>query len=511
MNLPEHNMLIELFAIFVWAKVFGEAFEHLLLPAVLGEILAGVVLGPHAIGLIVPGEFTNSLAELGAVFLLFTVGLETRPEDLLRVGARALGVALGGVVLPFAAGFAYIILTWRSPHEATFVGAAMVATSVGITARVLGDLNLLSTRPARIILGAAVFDDILGMLVLAVVVGLAASGTVQWLNLSVLVIEAAAFALFMIFVAPKLISRIRPQLAAISLQNAPLLLAIAICLGLSAVAQEIGMAAIIGAFFAGLAFAEYAPEWNLKPRVTGTTEFVAPFFFFTIGSRFDLGLFTPQLLLTACIVSVLAIVTKLVGCGLPVLREGWPTALQVGVGMVPRGEVGLIVALLGTDMRLISSSAYAVVVFMTATTTLLAPPVLRHFLRREVALETLEGKAELRRTLSVKGIVKPLLGTVACAGLAGTAAVLFQQQPSRVFVPLGFLIIIALVATTLGRTAGILGSLAAASIFASFLFTPVGSLVVRESAARANLGWMLLAGVAVSYFFGARSAASTET
>ncbi|MCI0347941.1 MAG: cation:proton antiporter, partial [Acidobacteriales bacterium] len=384
MNGSEHNLLIELFAIFVWAKVFGEVFEYLRLPAVLGEILAGVVLGPHAIGLVIPSAFSNSLAELGAVFLLFHVGLETRPEDLLRVGRQALGVALGGVLVPFVAGFAYIVLVWRSPQEATFLAAAMVATSVGITARVLGDLNLLNSRPARIILGAAVFDDILGMLVLAVVVGLAASGTIQWLNLTVLVLEAAAFALFMIFVAPKLIGRIRPQLAGISLQNAPLLLAFAICLGLSAAAEQIGMAAIIGAFFAGLAFAEYAPEWNLKPRVSGATEFVAPFFFFAIGSRFDLSIFTPGLLITASVVTVLAILSKLIGCGLPVLREGWPTALQVGVGMVPRGEVGLIVALLGSDMRLISSQAYAVVVFMTAATTLLAPPLLRRLFQRSL-------------------------------------------------------------------------------------------------------------------------------
>src|SRR5947209_4542508 len=154
------TLLFELFFIFVWAKVFGEAFEQLSLPAVLGEILAGVVLGPFATGAIVPSETVNSIAEIGAVFLLFTVGLETRPKELIKVGQQALAVAATGILLPFVFGFLYMRARGGAVHEATFVAAAMVATSVGITARVLADMHLLSTRVARIILGAAVFDDI---------------------------------------------------------------------------------------------------------------------------------------------------------------------------------------------------------------------------------------------------------------------------------------------------------------------------------------------------------------
>jgi Kef-type K+ transport system membrane component KefB len=260
----------------------------------------------------------------------------------------------------------------------------MVATSVGITARVLGDLRVLATRAARIILGAAVFDDILGMVLLAIVAGLASSGGLEWLHLGVLSVEAAAFALFMIFVRPRIVRRIQPGMDRLSTQHAPLIVALALCLFLSWLSARIGMAAIIGAFFSGLMFADYAPRWNLLPRVSGITEFLAPFFSFSIGSRLNVHLFTGDVLFTAIVISVLAIVSKVIGCGLPLWREGWLSALQVGVGMMPRGEVALIVALVGLRSQVVLPSTYAIVVFMTAVTTILAPPLLRNLFRGEM-------------------------------------------------------------------------------------------------------------------------------
>src|SRR6266404_6290174 len=192
-----HNsdpFLLQLLVIFVWAKIFGELFEQMRLPAVLGEILAGIVLGPYATGFVVPGASVLSISELGAIFLLFSVGLETPPQELITVGRTSLGVALAGVVVPFALGFSYIILRGDPAKEATFIATAMVATSVGITARVLGDLQVLHTRAAKIILAAAVFDDILGMVLLAVVAGLAAATGVAWVQLGVLLAEAVSFA-----------------------------------------------------------------------------------------------------------------------------------------------------------------------------------------------------------------------------------------------------------------------------------------------------------------------------
>jgi len=189
----------------------------------------------------------------------------------------------------------------------------------------------------------------------------------------------------MIFFGPRIIGRMRPGVQRMSTQNAPLILSLAICLLFSWAAAKIGMAAIIGAFFAGLVFADYAPEWHLQPRVHAITEFLAPFFFFTIGARLNVRLFGGgEVLIAAIVISVLAVVSKLVGCGLPVLREGWPTVTRVGIGMMPRGEVALIVALAGLQMKIISQSAYAIVIFMTAVTTVLAPPLLRYAFRDEI-------------------------------------------------------------------------------------------------------------------------------
>lgn len=374
------QLLLQLLAIFASAKVAGELFERFRLPSVLGEILAGIALGPFALGWINPSDTLHSVAEIGAIFVLFSAGLATSPQELIRVGRLALLVAAAGVVAPFVLGFSY--MKWRgdASGEAIFVGAAMVATSVGITARVLGDLRVLATRTAKIILGAAVFDDILGMVLLAVVAGLA-SGKLEWVHLGVLIVEAAAFALFMILVAPHIVRRIQPGMDRLSTQHAPLIVALALCLFLSWLSAKIGMAAIIGAFFAGLMFADYAPRWNLLPRVEGITEFLAPFFFFTIGSRLNVRLFTGDLLFAASVVSFLAIVSKVFGCGLPLWREGWRRVLQVGVGMMPRGEVALIVALVGLQSRIVLPSTYAIVVFMTAVTTILAPPLLRYLFR----------------------------------------------------------------------------------------------------------------------------------
>src|SRR3954467_11160308 len=383
------TLLLELFVIFVAAKLGGELFERLRMPAVLGEILAGVVFGPFAMAWVIPSATVLSIAELGAIFLLFTVGLETRPKDLLKVGREATGVALGGIALPFAFGFGYMALAKHPVHESTFVAAAMVATSVGITARVLRDLNALDTIAAKIILGAAVIDDIIGMILLAFVVGLASVGGVQWLQLIVLVAEAAGFIIFMLFVAPRVMRRVSPNIGRLSTHNPQLILALTICLGLSGAAEKIGLAAIIGAFFAGLTFSDFSPRWNLQPRVEAINEFLAPFFFFTMGARLNLKVLTPDLLVAAAVISVLAIIAKILGCGLPVFGRGRQIAMQVGVGMTPRGEVGLIVALIGLQMNMISSSAYAIVIFMTAATTVFAPPVLRVLFRNTPA-ETLQ-------------------------------------------------------------------------------------------------------------------------
>jgi len=376
--------LFQLFFIFVWAKLCGEVFERLGMPAVLGEILAGIIIGPYGARLVVPSDSIYAIAGIGAIFLLFTIGLETPPKDLIQVGKTSLYVALAGITVPFVFGFSYMLLAEHTPSEATFVAAAMVATSVGITARVLDDLKLLQTRPARIILGAAVFDDILGMILLGVVVGLVTTeGATKWVQLVVTAVEAVGFALVMLFYAPRVVRRMEPGVERMSTRDAPLVIALAICLGLSFAAAKIGMAAIIGAFFAGLAFAEYSPRWRLGSKALAINEFLAPFFFFSMGARLNINVFDRRFVISAIVISILAFISKVVGCGLPVINLGWRTAAKVGFGMVPRGEVGLIVALAGLQAGVISERAYGLVIFMTGATTLVAPFLIKLAFRQE--------------------------------------------------------------------------------------------------------------------------------
>src|ERR1035437_4888030 len=369
------GLLLRFFKIFVWEKGFGEFFDPLYLPAVLGEILAGIVLGPYATQFVIPTSTVYSIAEIGAIFLLFTVGLETSPKDLISVSGLSLRVAVGGGALTFIAGFWLMPAAGQPVNESAFVAAAMVATSAGITARVLRDLNVLKFRVSRIVLGAAVFDDMLGMILLGIVVSIATGAGIRWLHLGLVIAEAVGFAVFMIYFSPRLV------------------LALAICLGLSVVATKIGMAAIIGAFFAGLAFADYSPEWNLEPRVQAINQLLAPFFFFTMGSRLQLSVFSREVVVMGLCISFLAIITKMLGCGLPLFREGWMTMLRAGVGMTPRGEVALIVALVGLQMNMISQRSYALVIMMTVITTILPPPVLRILFREKIAALASSGEA----------------------------------------------------------------------------------------------------------------------
>ena len=376
-------LLFDLFVIFAITKCFGEIFERLSLPAVLGEILAGITMGPYALALVHPSDTIYSLAQVSAVFLLFMVGLETSPQQIIRVGGKALQVALTGMLATFALAFGYLIAHHQSAHEAMFVATAMVATSVSITARVLSDMDLLQTQAAKIILAAAVFDDVLGMLLLASVVGVVAPHGEHWISVSVLAAEAIGFALFMIYVAPHVMRRVSPGLDRLHTRNPQLVMALGLCLGLSVAAEKVGLAAIIGAFFAGLMFAEYADEWDLRSGVNAISELLAPYFFFILGAQMNIHLFTRPVLAVAIVISLLAILAKVLGCGLPVLRQGRDLALQVGVGMTPRGEVGLIIALLGLRMKAISEVTYAVVVFMTGVTILVAPFLLRIVFRKE--------------------------------------------------------------------------------------------------------------------------------
>lgn len=373
------QLLLSLFLILAAAKLLAEVFERFGQPAVVGEILAGVLIGPSVLGWVQPNDITHTLSEIGVMLLLFSVGLETKPASILKVGGTAMAVAVLGVVLPFAAGWALMQWQGSSNIESLFVGTAMVATSVGITARVLVGMNVLKFTSSRIILGAAVIDDILGLLVLAVVVSLAAGDT-DWIKIGWTAVMALAFVGFVALMLAPLMTRHIPRLGTgIRIGHAAFIGSMLLCLGLAGVASYIGVAAIIGAFLAGMAIAEVSENnRELHSEIRGVTEFMVPFFLVGIGMQLNLDVFKDfDVVRLAIGVTVIAVLTKIIGCGLAAQSLGTQGALQVGVGMVPRGEVGIVVAQIGLAMGVIDNRLFGVVLFMAVATTLIAPPFLR--------------------------------------------------------------------------------------------------------------------------------------
>jgi len=377
------EFLYALFVMFVGAKLAAEIFERLKQPAVAGEILAGVIIGPSVLHWVEPSEFTGLLSEIGVIFLLFLVGLETKPADIFRVGGRALAVAVLGVIVPFVFGYGAMWLWGFRQIEAIFVGAALVATSVGITARVLGQMGLLNLQVSRIILGAAVIDDILGLLILAVVSSMAKGG-INYVHIGTTAALAIGFTLLVIFVGARTVNRISPRVERLKVGQSQLVFGLSLCLGLALIATYIGVAAIIGAFLAGMALAESVEGTDMPHQAEAVTEFLLPFFLTNIGMQLKLEAFLNRsTILVALIVTALAVISKVVGCGLGAWSLGKKQALQVGMGMVPRGEVGIVVAQIGLSLAVLNDAVYGVVLFMSVATTLIAPPFLVRLFKDE--------------------------------------------------------------------------------------------------------------------------------
>ena len=384
----ETKVLLTLFIMLAAAKFMAELFERLRQPAVAGEIMAGILIGPSLLNLAAPSEITSILAEIGVIFLLFNVGLETKPAAIFKVGKSAAMVAVLGVVLPFVAGW-LLMLAWGSTSvESLFVGTALVATSVGITARVLSAMGLLDAPTARIILGAAVIDDILGLLVLAVVSSMAA-GAVNYVEILTTAALAIGFTVFMAFVAAPVVTRVAPSADRLRSGHGMFILGLVLCLGLSVAAAFIGVAAIIGSFLAGMAMAEASEDHpDMHRQINGVTEFLVPFFLVNIGMQLRLDVFHSSSVVVLCVlVTLVAVATKLFGCGLGAINLGIKRAGQVGMGMVPRGEVGIIVAQIGLSLAVIGPELYGVVHFMAVATTLIAPPFLKLLYRSEPAAQ----------------------------------------------------------------------------------------------------------------------------
>ncbi len=379
------QILLQLFAILVAAKIGNEIFRRLGQPTVVGEILGGVVAGPALLGVYEVNAETRLFAEIGVVLLLFQVGLETRLHDLLRVGRTALAVGSLGVILPFAGGFAAAELAGGDLSLAIFLAAALTATSVGITSNVLRDLGALSTKAGRIILGAAVIDDVLAIMILSVASGVAA-GSFAVTNIVSLLLVALLFIAVVVFGGTRIFRRRRSILTDPQFAETPLLPGMIVMLGLAALASVVGLAAIIGAFLAGIVVGESSERHALEAEVAPVAAFFTPFFFGFIGAQVDLGgLADLEAMLLLAGITILAVASKFIGAFIGAFREGRARAALVGWGMVPRGEVGIVVAGLGLSAGAIDSEIYTVVVGMAILTTLVVPPLLPALLRRAEA------------------------------------------------------------------------------------------------------------------------------
>ena len=402
---PEMTLfLLALAAVLVAAKVGGEFAERCHQPPVLGELIVGIILGNLAlvgIGAFEPlktAPFLPIAAEIGVILLLFQVGLESELDELLAVGATAVAVAVLGVVAPIVLGYAvsYFFLPGGGAwYVHLFVGAALAATSVGLTARVLQDLGKMDTTESKVILGAAVVDDVLGLIVLAIVLGLISAvntgGAVAISAGPILmtILTAVGFLAGSIVFGRLVIVRLMKVVRLARSPSVPVVLAVAYCFLMAALAEMVGLADIVGAFTAGLVvndeigrfFGEKKDDYRIDASIAPVSTIFVPVFFVYMGLRVDLAAFaTRDLFVFAALLSVAAIISKQ-ACSLGVFRPGL-NRWAIGVGMIPRGEVGLIFAGIGHTVLVagapvLGAQTFSAVVAMVMVTTLVTPPFLK--------------------------------------------------------------------------------------------------------------------------------------
>jgi Kef-type K+ transport system membrane component KefB len=385
----EHLHISQFLAILVVmllaAKVSGYLAQRIGQPAVLGELIGGVLVGKSVLGLVNPElETIHLLSELGVVILLFAIGLETDLGRLMKVGGTSLAVAVVGVVLPFALGFAACMALGQSTVVCIVAGATLTATSVGITARVLSDLGRLHEPEGQIILGAAVIDDILGLLILGVVAELAEGKTVSWLGVIQTTASALGFLVAALLIGTHVVPVVFRWAGRIELPGTATALALIAAFGLAWLADRCGSAMIIGAFAAGLLVVRAPQSREIERGITEIGHFFVPLFFVAVGASVDLKALNPfdpstrHSLLIGLALIVTGVAGKLAAGYAPFWFHGNKTV--IGVGMVPRGEVGLIFAQAGLASGVFDAGLFGGVTLMVIVTTLLAPPVLKYLL-----------------------------------------------------------------------------------------------------------------------------------
>ena len=424
------GVLLSLVVIYFASQLGGELCSRINLPPVLGQLVGGVLIGISAFRLLVfpetnvaedsliinllqstaglpteaaPSVFASQsevislLSELGVIILLFEIGLESDLKELIRVGPIAAVVAVVGVVAPFVTGTLGLIYIFGTPAvPAIFAGAALTATSIGITAKVLAELGQLSSKEGQIIIGAAVLDDILGIVVLAVVASLVKTGEIQISNIIYLVISAAVFLIGSIVIGRLISPLIVGLVNEMKTRGEVLLTGLVFAFILSYIATAIHLEGILGAFAAGLILAETDKRKELEEQIIPVADFFVPIFFVCVGAKTDLSVLNPAVpsnregLIIATFLILVAILGKVV-TGFTVFGNPDLNKLAIGVGMIPRGEVGLVFAGVGSASGALSEATEAAIIVMVITTTFVAPPLLRLvFQEKEVAGESVD-------------------------------------------------------------------------------------------------------------------------
>ncbi len=393
------NVVIAICVLLFAAKLMAELFVRLKLPIVLGELIAGMIVGPFAVGslftingdsIVRLGDEIKILGEIGAIVILFIAGLEMTPREFIRGGKASFTVGTLGVIVPFAVGFFIFQLFGFNAYQAMLVATALTATSIAISVQVLSEFGKLKSPEARLIIGAAVVDDILAIAVLSIVTSVGGGGdAVDVAEITLIILKVlgffAAMAIVAIFIVPKIASSGMWK-AGGSVEG----VVTAVFFGTAGLAASIGLSPILGSFVVGMALASSKVFDRVEHYISKLGLIFAPLFFAIIGAQVDLRGITPEILALAAIIIAVAIITKLVGCGLPawLFLKNKQQARRVGIGMISRGEVGLIVAGVGLTSGVLTSNVYSTIVLMVAATTLITPIWLKLEYRKELDTKT---------------------------------------------------------------------------------------------------------------------------
>jgi Na+:H+ antiporter len=390
------HVIISLALLLFTAKIFAELFHRIKLPIVLGELLAGILIGPYALGglplfngepLVILDETIKNIGELAAIVILFVAGLEITPREFLRGGASSFTIGALGVIVPFFVGYFVFSLYGLEALETLLIATALTATSIAISIQVLSSLGKMQTKEARLILGAAIVDDILAIAVLSVVLTMVQTGntTPDIMEITFLILKILGLFIVLlvgsIVIVPRILHRERLWKSQGSIEG----ITTAIFFGGAGIAALIGLSPLVGAFAIGMAVASTRLIKQVEEYVHKLQIIFAPLFFAIIGAQVDLRGINLDVLLIAGILVFIAIVTKMLGCGLPSLLflKDKSKAMRVGIGMVSRGEVGLIVAGVGATSGVVSGDVYTAIIVMVAVTTIITPIWLKKAYQKE--------------------------------------------------------------------------------------------------------------------------------